>query len=335
MAHSKITIRDVAKKAGVSISSVSRVFNNHPHISEELRLQIEDASRQLGYRPTPLAQSLRSGTTHSIGFLVGPVTNPAVPRIFISASEVLMTHGYATLMASSQNNPQLDVAYLHFLAERQVDGLIVSSAAGGPDQAGPVITELGIPTVILDRPLPAGNHVSAVHADHVGGMRAAVKHLLELGHQRIGLIGGPDYFYLARIRAEAYRATLKDANVLFDPGLLRSIVIDEAAAYAEALSLLHMDRPPTAVIAAGNIILVGILQALHECDVGIGRDMAVVNCDDIDLARLYNPPITAIARDLGLMGKSAAHLLLESIRTGDHRVMSIPTKLLVRESTMT
>ena len=284
----KVTIRDVADKAGVSISSVSRVFNNHPHISEALRVQIEDAARQLGYRPTPLAQSLRSGTTHSIGFLVGPVSNPAITRIFISASEILMAHGYATLLASSQNNPQLDVTYLHFLADRQVDGLIVSSAAGGPDQAGPVITNLEIPTVILDRPIPIGNHVSAVYADHAGGMRLAVKHLIDQGHQRIGLIGGPDSFYLARIRAEAYRTTLEEASVPYDPGQLRSIVIDESIAYVETLSLLRSDCPPTAVIAAGNIILVGVLQALHECGMRIGHDVAVVNCDDIDLVPLHS-----------------------------------------------
>lgn len=319
-------------RAGVSISSVSRVIGDHQYVSQKLRTRVERAIRELGYQPDFLAHSLRRGKTHTIGFLVGSIANPVMARVFSSASNALAPQGYAMLLVCSQNNPQLDVSYLKFLAHRQVDGVIVSSAAGGPDQAGPILAELGIPAVMLDRVRPNSPHISAVCSDHITGMREAVKHLLDQGHRRIAFVGGPEHFYPARERLAGFQSMLRDAGIKVDARLVRAVGMHESVGYVETLNLLRLDNPPTALIAGGNLILAGVLQALHERNLMIGRDIALVGCDDIDLARLYHPSITVIARDLNLFGETAAQLMIETIEKGGERTLTLPSALVIRDS---
>lgn len=186
----KVTIREVAQQAGVAISSVSRVLTNHPHVSDELRMRVEAAAEELGYRTNYVAHSLRRGNTLSVGFLVGNIANPVIADISAGVSDVLASHGYATILVCSQNEPGADIDYLHFLVQRQVSGLIISSAAHGPDdRLRALVSELDLPAVMLDRERPDGKHVSAVLSDHVQGMKEAVLHLIEQGHRRIALIG--------------------------------------------------------------------------------------------------------------------------------------------------
>ncbi len=328
----KITIHDVAKQAGVSISSVSRVLSKHPHVSSTLRERVERAVQALGYQPDFLAHSLRSGSTRSVGFLVGTISNPIMADISLSISNVLTAHGYAMLLVCTQNQPDLDVAYLRFLAHRQVSGLIVSSAADGPDQTGPLITQLEVPTVMLDRQRPAGKHVNAVVSDHTSGMQAAVAHLLSQGHRRIALIGGAPHFEPARARLAGFSAAMQAAGLAVDPSLVRMIGMDKQVGYREAQSLLNLPTPPTALIAGGNLILAGVLQCLQERNIVVGRDLALIGCDDTELTRLYAPSITVIARNLALLGEVAANLLLDTMKQGGGQTIVLPTQLLIRQS---
>ena len=328
----KITIRDVATQAGVAVSTVSRALSGHPHVSDAVRTRVETIARELGYKPGFLGPSLRKGSTESIGFLVGNLSNPIMADLSASAANVLASHGYAMLLVSSQNNPQLDVSYLRFLAQRQVDGLIVSSAVNGSEQANAVIGELGIPAVMLDRRLPPGRSSSAVQSDHAAGMHAAVAHLLAQGHRRIALVGGPETFDPQRARLRGYLTAFEEAAVVPDRGLIRHAGMHESAGYVETLGLLGRATAPTALIAGGNLILVGVLQALHERGVIVGRDVALVGCDDTSLAQLYRPSISVIARDLAVMGETAARLLLETMSQGGGSVITLPTRLIVRES---
>lgn len=326
------TIRDVANAAGVAISSVSRVLSNHPHVSQDLRERVESAARELGYRPNYVAHSLRRGTTASVGFLVGTISNPTIADLSAGASEVLASSGYATLLVCSQNDPAADVDYLHFLAQRRVSGLIISSAANGPDdRLRALLLEVGIPAVMLDRrPLPAP-HISAVYSDHAGGVQAAVTHLLAQGHQRIGLVGGPEYFDPAAMRLAGYRRAVEEAGLGYDPNLVRSWGMGRKAAYAATRDLLAQ-APPTALIAGGNLILAGVLQAINELGTEVGRELALVGCDDTDLTRLHNPSITVIARDLDQVGRVAAATLLATMDQGEAQTIVLPTRLEVRNS---
>lgn len=333
-AAKRSTIRDVAKAAGVAISSVSRVLSNHPHVSEELRARVEAAARELGYRPNHVAHSLRRGTTASVGFLVGTISNPVIADYSAGASEVLAAAGYATLLVCSQNEPLADIDYLHFLNQRRVSGLIISSAANGPDdQLRDLLLELRIPAVLLDRRPMEAPHISAVYSDHAAGVEAAVLHLVEQGHQRIALVGGLEHFDPAAMRLAGYCRALEKAGVAFNPKLVRSWGMGRQAGYAATRDLMEKN-PPTALIVGGNLILAGVLQALKEAGIAIGRDLALVGCDDTDLTRLHNPSITVIARDVVALGRVAASTLLATIEQGDAQTIILPTRLEVRESSL-
>ena len=328
----KITIKDVARAAGVSISSVSRTLSNHPNVSAALRVRVERAVELLGYQPDFLAHSLRRGNTHSVGFLVGAISNPIMADLSASAGNVLAAESYAMLLVCSQNDPDADVAYLRFLAHRQVGGLIISSAANGPDQTAPLLAELALPTVMLDRHRPDLPHVSAVQSDHASGMKAAVKHLLAQGHRRIAMIGGLPFLYPAHNRLKGYRAALEDAGLNCDASLLRSVGFQADRAYTETLDLLTLPAPPTALIAAGNTTLIGVLEALRQRGARAGADLALIGCDDTALSRLHTPAITVIERDLALLGETAARLLLDAMQGSAGQTVHLPTKLVIRAS---
>lgn len=333
---SKITIHDVAQHAGVSVSSVSRALNDYPHVSQELKDRVMVAAQELSYQPAFCAHSLRRGTTKTIGFLVGTIANPVISTIFEGASEALAADGYAMTLVSSRNKADLDTAYLRLLASRQVSGLIVSSAAESPQQSNAILTRLKIPTVLLDRALPTGDHIFAVQSDHDHGIIKAVQHLVQNGHQDIAFLGGPDDFYPTSQRFLGFQKALEDLGIPLKRELVRFTAFTETDAFAEALVLFQHNPLPTALIIAGNIILTGALMALQELGSNVGKDLALIACDDIHLTRLYRPPITSISRDLDLMGKTAARLLLQVIQGKDEgrteHIIKLPTKLNIRES---
>ncbi len=293
------------------------------------------AALELGYQPAFLAHSLRRGETNSIGFLVGTIANPVIATIFEAATEVLADNGYAITLVSSRNKADLDIAYLRLLASRQVSGLIVSSAAESQDRSSALINNLGIPTVMLDRSIPYGELVYAVQSDHFSGVKEAVSHLIDQGHRQIAFIGGPKNFYPTQQRFLGFKKGLDEAGIPLRGELIRFTSFTETDAFAEALVLLRHHPLPTALIVAGNIILIGALMALQDRDLIVGRDMAVVACDDMSLTRLYRPSITTISRDLNLLGKTAARLLLRGIqdkKRRTERIIKLPTKLIIRES---
>lgn len=328
----KVTIREVARRAGVSISSVSRALSDHPHVSAELRTRVVTAAQALGYQPDFLAQRLRHGNTHSVGFLVGAISNPIMADIFTSSSTYLDQHGYAMILACSQNQGAADRAYLNFFAQRQVSGLIVSTATTEAAGTSQLIDQLQIPAVMLDRPPCDCPHVSAVQSNHSSGIKAAVHHLLAQGHHRIALIGGAAHFPPAAARLAGFHDALTEAGLASDPQLVRSVGMDRDVGYQETHQLLALPDPPTALIAGGNLILAGVLQALQERAIQIGHDLALIGCDDTELTRLHTPPITVVARNLAQIGETAAELLLKLMHGHKRETVLLPTQLLSRAS---
>ncbi|MCB0064696.1 MAG: LacI family DNA-binding transcriptional regulator [Caldilineaceae bacterium] len=331
-AAAKVTIRDVARQAGVSISSVSRALSDHPHVSATLRRRVEAAAQALGYQPDFLAQRLRRGDTASVGFLVGAISNPIMADIYTSSSNILAQAGFATLLSCSQNQPESDQRYLQFFAQRQVSGLILSTAADGPDVTGDLLTTLNIPTVMLDRAPHPSPVISAVQSDHTTGIQQAVQHLWEQGHRRIALIGGAEHFFPAAARLTAYEQSLHALGQKPDRALIHSVGMGREVGYRAVQTLLQLATPPTAIIAGGNLILAGVLRALHEHTLIIGRDIALIGCDDTELTRLHTPPITVIARDLALLGETAGKLLLAAMQQQGGETVMLPTHLCIRSS---
>jgi LacI family transcriptional regulator len=325
-------MREVAELADVAISSVSRVLSEHPDVSAEMRARVLDAVAKLEYEPDFLARSLRRGETRSVGFVVGDISNPLFSSVAWGVESALRADGYSLMFMNSGSEPALDVAHIRFFLSRRVDGLILSLASETDPATLQQLARLELPIVLLDRDVPAELGASAVQSDHATGMRQAVNHLLDLGHRRIALVAGslairPGHARLTAMHEAIAARGLPDESIHM-PGSF-SVEHGETATN----ELLDLAEPPTAIIAGGNHPFVGCLTAIASRGLRIGEDISLVACDDVPLARIYNPPIASISRDGRLIGQTATRLLLDRlIGGGGPEIATIPTTYVARPS---
>jgi len=326
-------MREVASLAGVAISSVSRVLSGHPDVSAEMRERVLDAVAQLEYEPDFLAQSLRRGQTMSVGFVLADISNPLMADIVLGAEATLRGRGYSLLLMSSENDPALDGAHIRFLQARRVDGLILSLASETDPATLDVLGGVTVPMVVVDRALDPALGASAVVNDHATGMRAAIGHLVSVGHRRIALIGGRPETLPARQREQAMRAAIAElgggVEGIYLPGPFSREHGREAAH-----RVLGAEDRPTALVAGGNQVLIGALEVIGELGLRVGRDLSLVTCDDVPLSTLYRPPIASISRDTVGLGATAARLLLDRLgdEPGPPRTAVLPTTYTPRAS---
>ena len=325
-------MREVAELAGVAMSSVSRVLSSHPDVSPGMSARVLAAVEQLGYKPNLLAQGLRRRETLSVGFVVGDISNPLLAQIAMGAETALREAGYSMLLTNSEGDPELDAAHVRLFEQRRVDGLILSTAREGHEPTHAALREAGVPIAVVDRELPSDLRASRALSDHRAGMSATVRHLLDLGHRRIGVVlGQPVRPSIERLRA------LED--VFAERGLPRTHAVIEgrfSAEHGEAAtrSLLDAPEPPTAILAAGNQLVVGALRVIAERGLELARDLSFVGCDDIAITELYRPPIATVRRDSFELGRVAADLLLRRLRGDDEPVdVVLPTEFVPRAST--
>ena len=325
-------MREVADRAGVAMSSVSRVLSGHPDVSPAMRDRVMTVVSEIGYQPDLLAQSLRRRATLSVGFVVGDIANPLLAEIVKGAERTLRDSGYSMLLTNSENLPERDAAHVRLFEQRRVDGLMLSLAAEDNPETIQVLRRFDTPAVLVDRELPPDVGASAVLSDHRSGMRAAVEHLLDLGHRRVGLIVGQPM----RPSRER-RAGLEDAFAA--RSLPATYVVVEGQLSAEhgrnaTRQLLDAADPPTAIVAGGNQLLVGTLGELLARRLTVGADISLVSCDAIDVTELFTPPIAVVRRDNREIGRQAAGLLLERMGEDDPgaRTIVLPTTFDARPS---
>lgn len=326
---SRTGIREVAQKAEVSVSSVSRVITDHPDVSEAMRERVQAAIAALGYEPDILAQSLRRGSTRTIGFLVSDISNPVYSEIALGAERVLNEAGYAMLIANSQGTADRDTVQLRLLNQRRVDGFILSLSDETDPKTIAQLKALDCPFVLLDREV-AGIETAAVLSNHAEGIRAAALHLLHLGHRRIGFIGGNKAARPTRVRQDAL------LQVAREHGGVRVYVEDRSftAAHGEAGATALLDRaaPPTALIGGGNQILVGILRVIRRRGLHVPRDLSLVTCDRVPLSEFLEPPLATLERDHQQMGRAAAEHLLSVLEGKPPGTQYLPVTFDPKES---
>jgi LacI family transcriptional regulator len=328
----RASMREVADLADVAISSVSRVLSGHPDVSAAMRERVLTAVRRLEYEPDFLAQSLRRGQTLSVGFVLADISNPLMAEIVLGAEAVLRNAGYSLLLMNSENEAALDAQHIRFFQSRRVDGMLLSLASETDPTTLETFGQVEGPVVLVDRQVPERMGASAVVNDHRLGMEAAVEHLVDLGHRRIALVTGSPAQLPGRERMEAMRAVLRrrpeDVDAVYLPGSFSTEYGESAARRA-----LASDRRPTAIIAGGNQLLIGVLRALKDHDLRVGTDVSLVTCDEVPLSELHEPPIATIERDTVGLGRVAAELLLGRLVGGeDPRTEVMPTRFVPRPS---
>jgi len=327
----RASMREVADRAGVAMSSVSRVMSGHPDVSPAMNERVLRAVAELDYQPDMLAQSLRRRETLTVGFVVGDISNPLFAEIVAGVESTLHLNGYSMLLTNSLGDPAMEAAHIGLLSQRRVDGLVISVLDETHPETIDRLRELDIPAVVLDRNLPGEIRVSRVLSDHRSGMQAAALHLLDLGHRSIALIGGTGVRPALERRAGLGQA-------FASRGLPPTYTVDEGSFAVEhgtaaMRRLLDLPEPPTAVIAGGNQLMLGALRVVAERGVALGSELSFVGCDDVAITDLFQPAVAVVRRDNFAMGRTAAELLLARMR--DEAAPSdvvLPTEFVARPS---
>ncbi len=325
------TISDIARRLRLSPSTVSRALADHPHINEETKARVRACAVEIGYRPNRLARGLRAGRTRTLGLVVLDVGDPYYTEIARGAEEVALQHDYMLMLCNADNSAARGSAYVDLLAEHQVDGVLMTPA----DRTLSHAATARVPHVVLIDADSADPAVSSVSVDHEHGARAAMEHLLAIGHRRIAFV---NWTLEAPHCASAQRgveATLAGHGIPLDPALLRVVERpDSAAAATVTAHLLALPDPPTAVFAYGDLMAYGAMTAAQAAGLVVPRDLSVVGYDDIPLAQHLIPPLTTVRQDTYAIGRRAAELLIEEVEGGDiRRHVLLPARLRVRGST--
>ena len=331
----KLTIRDIANAASVSVGTVSRVLNGHKSVSPENRRRVEAVILKFGYRPHPIAQSMRTNSTKMIGSLARNLTFPMMAGFINSAEPILNQAGYALVFANGNDSVEHELMIIEMFLRRRMDGLLMTLCDEGAPQLRKALKAVNVPMILLDRELDLDT--DTVWIDHRGGSALATDYLLELGHRRIALLAGSMLVRPSRETEAGFRGAYAARGLIPAERLIVHSDFMAASAYRNTADLLAMGEPPSAIVIGGTMMLPGVLRAINEARLRIPEDVSIINGCDSDLAEFATPSITVMRKDFAGMGTVAAQLLLERLgetqakKRKPHRII-LPTELILRQS---
>jgi LacI family transcriptional regulator len=331
---SNVTIKDVAKLAGVSPMTVSRVINGSVRVSADTQRRVEEAISDLGYIPSRLARGLSARKTGTLAVIVPDVSNPFFTLIVRAAEVVARRSTYRVILCDTRADLAVERDVVEELIAHRVEGIAIAPVS---DQSKPHLARLarfGVPFVLIDRTVD-GADADAVIGDSTGGARLLVEHLIGLGHERIGLIVEGDEVSTARERRKGYEDALNAADLSLDPALVEVQAPDPDGGFLGMSRLLAMDEPPSAVFAVNNLVALGAIEAVRDAGLEVPDDVALVCFDDIELASRLYPFLTAMEQPAETFGTLGTQLLLERIegRGPAHgHVVVLPGRLTIRRS---
>jgi LacI family transcriptional regulator len=327
------TINDVATRAGVAVSSVSRALSNHPDVSLRMKERVSEAANFLGYTPNPAAQSLRSGSSKVIGFVVRDFATPFFSEVIRGVEEVLTKAGYTLLITSGSDSEAQESERIATLLHRRVDALLLASSRDHPIALRKIMLNMTKPIVFLDRNHPKATSGSVLF-DHATGLKNATEHLIELGHRKIALITGNLDIRPTTERIKGFREAYLSAGV--DNSKATEVTGVFSAEFAKAKTTHLMQLPtkdrPTALIAGGTQATIGVLESLSELGIVIGDDLSVIVCDDLPWLRVFTPTISTVARDGETMGRLAAEAVLKQIAGSPPESIMLPVLYFPRQT---
>ena len=326
----KVTLRDVAREAGVSIKTASRVVNGEPFVHEATAARVAGVVDRLGYKPNELARGLKGQRSHTIGLVVADVSNPFMATCAQAIEAVAREHGHALILCDSHANLGMEGDYVGLLTQRQVDGLLIAPAHGRDVH---LISEqqAGLPIVALDRPAE-GVETDTVLVQNRAGAREATEHLIWHGHERIAFVGDEHHFYTARKRLDGYKQALEAANL---EAMYR--LDAHSIELGEEITKDFLDAPdrPTALFAANILTALGALRATEHLGLRVPEDVALIGFDDFELAPVLRPRFTLVHQPTAELGRRAAEMLFDRLDgqvKPEPRRLILPTELVVRES---
>jgi LacI family transcriptional regulator len=327
------TINDVAKRAGVSPVTVSRVINNAGNVSQATREKVGRAIEELGYVPSVAARSLRSKRTRSLALIVPDVTNVFWTTVARGVEDAAQSSDYSVFLYNTDEDPAKQLRCLDVIASQRVDGVIIAPYDSDVRNLARLRSR-DIPTVVIDRRVE-GLEVDSVCSDSISGARALIQHLIGLGHKRIAVISGPMSTSTAEDRVTGYCLALTEAGLPLDPRLIKRGEFRTVSGEHLTRQLLDEELRPTAIFATNNAIAMGVIDALDKRGLSIPQDMALVCFDDLPDASRFLPFLTVVVQPAYDMGVNAAQLLLSRLEAKvklPPRHVVLPTRLIIRYS---
>lgn len=334
-----VTVKDIAKKAGVSHSTVSRALHSHPLISDETRERIQQIAVDMGYLPSAAARTLKTNRSHVLGVVLTSIDDPFFSEILEGMEEVIQSSGYSLFIAAAHRDPRREREIVEAMVEHRADGVIICSTSFSEEWSRQFL-QSGVPIVVVNNQAVEDFRYSIYH-DDIDGMRQVTRHLIELGHEKIAYMGNSASGRTTMDRLTGFREEMKSAGLsipakyMYEASGGGTKDGESAAKY-----FINLAERPTALVCYNDLMAIGVMKALRQAGVCIPRDISITGFDNIIFSAYTNPPLTTLDQPKRFIGAEAARLLLELLDTplseqsqNHQNVRSLQGQLLVREST--
>ncbi|MEH7441994.1 LacI family DNA-binding transcriptional regulator [Bacillus sp. JJ1122] len=326
------TIRDVAKLAGVSVATVSRVLNQNGYVNKETEKTVMQSMKELSFEPSQVARRLAGKTMKTISLILPDISNPFFPELARGVEDIAQQHQFNVFLGNSDNLEKKEKSYIDVMQKKSIDGLIIVSNTV-EEETIRKLQNAKIPVVLLDRPL-TGNNCSIVRARNSEGAQLAVKHLFEVGCKKIAHISGPDNINPAYERLIAYTDMVSDYD-WFSESLIEEGGFDIKGGREAMKRLLQSNADIDGVFAGNDLMALGALKELLQMGIKVPEQIAICGFDGIQLTEYTEPGITTIAQPIYEMGALATEVLIKKIQGEEHenKIFELPVKLIQRNST--
>lgn len=327
------TMMDVARRAGVAVSTVSHVVNNTRFVHPTTRAAVEAAIGATGYIPNTIARSLARSSTGTVGIAMSIVSNPYFVALLQAIVSECAKLGLPVLLADTGEDPDRELSVIRSFHQRRVDAVLLAPVGDGSDQQSlHYLRKTALPAVLIDRLIAPG--FSQVGVDNATGIRLLLDRLIKLGHRRIGLIAGQPGIATTIERVVAFRNAIRQDDLDPDPELVQASTTDVDAARSAAHALFRLAHPPTAIVAGNNHSMIGLMQAVCDAGLGVPDQLAVVGFDDFEWADCFHPRLTVVAQPVDAIARHAVSLLgaLIADPASASRTICLQPSLIIRES---
>jgi DNA-binding LacI/PurR family transcriptional regulator len=327
-------MNDIARKANVSLGTVSNVLNETAKVSQDLRKRVLDVIAAIDYQPNQLARGLRRVKTYMIGMIIPDITNPFFPAVVRGAEDAAFTNGYRLVLCNTDNDHSKEIAHLNELRTYHPAGLILIPSSGA-DLSSRLdsYAKGGTAVVCIDRQ-PHGWSGDMVTVANEEGAFAATQHLLDLGHKQLAAIGGPADILSAEARLKGFKRALRKAKIKLPPAYLRRSTFDQSGGYANGAALLALNPRPTAIVAGNDLIALGLLRAVREAGLRCPQDISIIGFDNLEIAQLTDPPLASVHQPGYQLGGQAMELLLRQVKkqSKEPKQIVLEAELKIRQS---
>ncbi|MBX6764903.1 MAG: LacI family DNA-binding transcriptional regulator [Rubrobacteraceae bacterium] len=328
----RVNIKDVAQRAGVSISTVSRVLNETDYpVKPETRAKVLEATKELGFKPNDLARGLLSSRTRIIGLIIPDISNPYYPELSLGVESTASEHGYSVVFCNTGRDAERLEQYVDVLLQKRADGIILAGGGTQTKQVSQVLSDFDLAVALIGRhnlPFPS------VQIDNRTAAREATSHLLELGHRRVAFISGPLNLTSVQDRLAGYQEAMVEHGIEHDSRLIREGDFGVQSGYSAAMALLKGQPRPTAIFAANDRMATSVISAAIDLGLRVPEDLSVVGFDNTVLASQVRPSLTTVSVPAYEMGSAAMKLLIDTL-SGKKcpQVVWLSTELVIRQST--